>query len=703
LGEIEIGLESVKFGLPRIMSDANFSYIEDPIIKEVIPPFGIEDGGTLVIILGLFSKTFSPSFCKFGDVIVRADFINETSVACFAPKQRVSTTALRISTNGISFPDSYFDFEYVTPSEILSMYPSAGPVEGGTNVFVSTNNAKQSPFMGCLFGSVFAPGKIVDINTLLCVSPPAMVDDRVKVSITFNGFDFSRDHLDFIYVPTPIVTNIIPRSGSKTGGTMVNISVSNYLLVKENVSVFCSFGGSLVEGIILDNTTVGCTSPPQPKKSKNRVRTSILYEHSVDSHIATGPYFTFSDGLNVTSVNPSMGSSRGGTNVHIEANLLEPSSKLSCNFVGVAVTPALYVGTNSLHCKSPPSKVIGDTRVEISSMDGQIFTSYSSAYFKFIDAHEVSWNYPKFGSFRGGTAVRVYGVGFFVEGSAHNSIFCRYGSHHFQIVPGKIISDECVECVSPRINNIMSPDEVYEIGISINFGHDFVSSKNVTFSYTDHLNIVSILPTLGPLDGGTPIKVFVQGLDPLVMDDIKCHFGNDLSVKATIQGTERDFITCISPKHHRGSVMLSLSVNNENDMSRSVVYFDFVNSPAVNGIHPNSIFGAKEEKISFYGRDFIDSSQLMCQFGNIPSIKVKFISSKEIICTISEVDTHEILNLKVKVSNNGIDFGLSIDGSNETALRVLPLPNVVSIHPSIISRDGGTVVHLIGKNDVFRS
>jgi len=685
------------------MSDANFSYIDDPILDEVIPPFGIEDGGTLVTILGLFSKIFSPSFCKFGDVIVKADFINETSVACFAPKQRVSTAALRISTNDISFPESYLDFEYITPSEILSMHPSAGPAEGGTNVFVSTNNAKQSPFMGCLFGSVFAPGNIVDINTLLCVSPPAMVDDHVKVSITFNGFDFSRNHLNFTYVPTPIVTNIIPRSGFKTGGTMVNISVSNYLLVKENVSVFCSFGESLVEGINLNNTTVGCISPPQPKKSENRVRTSIVYGHPVDSHLATGPYFTFSDGLNVTSVNPSMGSSRGGTNVHVQANLLEPSSKLSCNFVGVAVTPALYVSTNSIHCKSPPSKIIGETLIEISSMDGQIFTSFSSAYFKFIDTHEVSWNYPKFGSFRGGTNVRVYGVGFFVEGITRNSIFCKFGSHHFQIVPGKIISAECVECVSPRINNIMNPDEVYEIGISVNFGHDFVSSKNVTFSYTDHLNIVSIFPTLGTVDGGTPIKVYVQGLDLLVMDDIKCHFGNDLPVKATIQGTERDFITCISPRHHKGSVMLGLSVNNENDMSRSVVYFDFVNSPDVNSINPNSIFGAKEEKISVYGRDFIDSSLLMCLFGNIPSIKVKFISSKEIMCTIPEVDTHEVLNLKVKVSNNGVDFDLAIDGSNETSLSVLPLPNVVAIHPSIISRDGGTVVHLIGKNHAVRS
>ena len=108
--------------------------------------------------------------CRFGNVVVPAQYLSSSSVVCLSPSvQAFGTQPLPfkvkfvVSNNGRDFLSSRVPvFTYVSPVSVTSISPNSGPVEGGTGIVVHGLHFVSTDVLGCRIGSastgVVVPG-----------------------------------------------------------------------------------------------------------------------------------------------------------------------------------------------------------------------------------------------------------------------------------------------------------------------------------------------------------------------------------------------------------------------------------------------------------------------------------------------------------------------------------------------------------------
>ena len=98
----------------------------------------------------------------------------------------------------------------------------------------------------------------VNSTTVVCTAPDA-AEGVVDVRVSSNGVDYSASNATYEYVDAHHVHDVLPRSGSVNGGTLLNVSGTGF----KNTSVlYCRFGSLLpVVGLYLTSTLVQCISP----------------------------------------------------------------------------------------------------------------------------------------------------------------------------------------------------------------------------------------------------------------------------------------------------------------------------------------------------------------------------------------------------------------------------------------------------------
>jgi hypothetical protein len=127
-------------------SSVEFYHYKDCVIKEIQPHSGIISGGTKVTVTGAWFK-YMPEYgvvphCKFGDKIVRAQFDSTVRITCMSPPGLEINTkySFEVSLNGFDWSNSGSEFSYYEEPEISSIFPTIGPVEGGTEIFFLGKN-----------------------------------------------------------------------------------------------------------------------------------------------------------------------------------------------------------------------------------------------------------------------------------------------------------------------------------------------------------------------------------------------------------------------------------------------------------------------------------------------------------------------------------------------------------------------------------
>ena len=188
------------------------------------PSHGGTAGGTVVEVSGRFFLNSTSLRCRFDASVVLATFRSRNLIACQSPPHNAVEIDLAVSNDGQYFVEG-LRFLYVRIPIITQIFPSSGPVLGGTRMNI-TGSSFDVPFaesaIFCKVGIYLVPADYVSSTFLQCNSP-SHIAEVVSVELASNQSDLTANYLSFLYSPAPEVTYLAPSQGPVLGLTEVSI------------------------------------------------------------------------------------------------------------------------------------------------------------------------------------------------------------------------------------------------------------------------------------------------------------------------------------------------------------------------------------------------------------------------------------------------------------------------------------------------
>jgi len=244
-------------------------------------------------------------------------------------------------------------------------------------------------------------------------------------------------------------------------------------------------------------------------------------------------------------------------------------------------------------------------------------------------------------------------------------------------------------CISPEWSSVANVSLSLEMD-----GMLMAKSFPLQYHYYQKPIIESIFPTFGSILGSTTITL--HGSSFVDLPGLTCHVG-DVSVPTLWMNEEE--VTCITPPGIvAASHIISLSLNNGIDTSKSPVMFRYTAPPLVESIWPTkgSVMGGSI--LTLDGQHFENTTELQCifrQYRNhtVLTTDAEYISSTQLSCTSPAVEKPTFVSVHATI--NGVD-----DTVSAVSFEFIEDAIVSSIRPGSGPVNGGTVVTLIGSGIV---
>ncbi|CAM9663691.1 unnamed protein product, partial [Hapterophycus canaliculatus] len=465
-GEVQVSISANGVDVDR-GSDAVFTFTRLSL-SSIDPSWGFREDQTVIILHGSGYANTSEIACSFGRNGGRsvATFKSTEMLSCAVPRGTAEGDyEVELTSSGRRVTSGGPTFSVEKKPTILSMFPTSGPSWGGEAIHVKGFNFKHTAELGCLFGSTAGNASWESSISLWCLSPPGIVGDSVRFTVTLKGRAFSSMRHMFMFWNSSTeecaLAPTIPDRGSHDGNTTVLVSGTNFI---DAESVECVFGASVVIGRWLSPALLACVSAP--RDGQDRVSLGILINGVASS--ASSVFFYYKEHPTVCGIFPSLGSAQGGTVVSFRGEGFMFSSGLRARFGDTAV-PVTFISSEELRCTCPPS-VPGRVYVLVGDHD-QTFRSNNETIFTYVEAPMVDGLYPSRGSVTGGLKVSVRGRNF----ANTTSLSCLIGQAG--VVLATFVSPKEIECGTPAF----AGHGPQELEITIN-GIDFTSDGNI-FTY----------------------------------------------------------------------------------------------------------------------------------------------------------------------------------------------------------------------------
>lgn len=695
-------------------SIVSFTFDDEVLVTNVSPAHGSVHGGTLVILSGEgfhhFNSHSTPLFCVFGTQYIQAQLTETNQVQCLTPTFPTPAkviVSLELYTDVEGFGRSITseaNFEFVSEPEILETFPLFLPFPSKFRwdvLDVFGRNFIQSDSLGCIY--VYEDKRFLENSTLKfelstnasfhnatyiqCLNDADNDGifhwkEAVMVHITTNGIDRSKGH-ELDVVKTHTIHDIFPVSGPKSGGTEVMIQGHNFLNVE---TLSCRFGGlPQVRAIFQSPEAIKCMTPPKSDDTDGNVMFVEVTNNGY--HFApSSVLFHFYDDIEILSIEPTIGSSVGGTIVNVTLNQqvdrYDYTKYYICRFNETHVSGTMVdTESNVVSCESPPSFAHGGMVSFELSING---FDFSASGFKFLylpgQRSESLILSPSHGPVDGGTLVKVEGMLKNVIESdkidwkpSHKPAACKFGD---VVVPAEnvngIFSLEYSGLGDPIINfSCRSPHASLNnnassilVDISLTGAREDFTTIGAVFQYDKLITIAEVNPDTGSSDGGTTVQVHGGPFDDITPTELLCRFGSII-----VNGTwiNSDVISCVTPAltNVRGnetkSVSVAVSINGA-DFSLSTRVFHYKPDFALKRLQPNH--GYAGSSIVVEGVHFFPNYQYLCHFGVVDIEKVsnkfhgrgvpmaKYLNTTHLVCI---APPHTTVGF--------VPFYLSIDGT----------------------------------------
>ena len=331
-------------------------------------------------------------------------------------------------------------------------------------------------------------------------------------------------------------------------------------------------------------------------------------------------------------------------------------------------------------CIAPPSP-IGRVIFVIRYVEsGMISNSLQFTYLEQLLVYDVT---PNKGIFTGGTAVTVTGRNF-VDSS---NLVCRFGSINVQ---ASYINSSRISCVTPK-----QDPGVVRFAVSNN--GDDLSAAVLKFTFIESCEINQIIPSRGPITGGTRLKLLGSGFE---VNNTYCRiaFMPPVIINAEVASDTTSF--CVSPEASKpGEYDVEVSIGGV-AFSASKVKFQYVMGPVVSNIFPQRFASSGGTTLKIVGSNFVESSSTMCRFRSEQTSRSYLVSANYRDSRYVECKTPVMVfgAYTLALTTNGYDFVTS-----PVTVDVYVDPNIVAILPQYGPASGGTQINVYGKGFSSRS
>ena len=109
----------------------------------------------------------------------------------------------------------------------------------------------------------------------MCLVPPSSVAGITTVEVSMDGKTYTSNLRQFVYIETPHIVSVNPKTGPVSGRTLISIEGSNFSNVG---SLSCTFGDPCVIATFINSKNFLCLSPSHDVSSSVQVerQTTII-------------------------------------------------------------------------------------------------------------------------------------------------------------------------------------------------------------------------------------------------------------------------------------------------------------------------------------------------------------------------------------------------------------------------------------------
>jgi hypothetical protein len=336
-----------------------------PDITNVSPTYGSTAGGTVVTITG--SNFVSGDIIQFDGASGTGVIVNNSvSITATAPANAPGTVNVTVTPPGGQASTLTNAFTYVlpVPPVITSLSPTNGFIVGSTIVTITGSGFTNGDTV--IFGSNAGTGVVINNSTTITSTTPANTVGAVDVSVTDTSGQISTLTNGFYYLnpPDPVITKISPTNGYTTGGTVVTIYGTNFL-----VGDTVQFGPNAGTGVAINNSTnITATTPSGNAGAANVTVTDVANQTGT---LANGFLYVLPPPPVVMALTPSSGPTTGGTVVTVTGTGFANGDTLKFGpNSGVDVT----INSSTSITATAPTHAEGEVNVTVTDTSGQSST-----------------------------------------------------------------------------------------------------------------------------------------------------------------------------------------------------------------------------------------------------------------------------------------------------------------------------------------
>ena len=314
------------------------------------------------------------------------------------------------------------------------------------------------------------------------------------------------------------------------------------------------------------------------------------------------------------------------------------------------------------------------------TINGQDWT-HDLMTFTYTHIPTVSYINPTRATTSGKPIVGVHGYNF-VDSS---NLKCRFSNETETLyVFARWRTTEWIDCASPVVLVTGS------MNVAVTNNGEEYSSENMMLEYVEGATVTSLVPSTGPITGGT--NIIVSGTNFEFSSLLSCRFGTDSTVPASY--VSNNMVMCRSPKSNAAHVVPVVLVNGGAVVSSHLdAQYTYTEASRVLSITPDSVPTTGNATIQIQGLHFSNVSTLQCVFGEEKILAPAVYVSDTILECNTPVMSRPTKSIVVEVYIHS-----EYTTSDNIDMSFHSPPRTMSTSPREGSIQGGETISVYGHN-----
>ncbi|WP_406275660.1 IPT/TIG domain-containing protein [Nocardia sp. NBC_00881] len=602
-----------------------FIYVVIPTITSISPTAGPPSGGNTVTITG--TGFTGPLTVRFGTTATIFTINSPTQITAIAPP---GTGTVQVTVTGSGGTSNGVAYTYAAVPSLTSVTPSSGPAAGGTTVILTGTGLATASAVN--FGGTPATSFIVNSDTQITAVAPAGTG-TVQVTVTTAGG--TTNGVAYTYVSVPTLTTLVPSSGPGAGGTAVVLTGTGL-----TGATAVNFGGTPATSFTVNSATQITAVVPA---GTGTVQVTVTTAGGTSNGLA----YTYIPVPTLTTVVPNVGPVTGGTTVVLTGTGLTGATAV--NFGGTPATSFTVNSATQITAVAPAGT--GTVPITVTTGGG---TSNGVAY-TYVAVPALTTVVPNVGPVTGGTTVVITGTG--LTGAT---------AVNFGGTPATSFTVNSATQITA-----VAPAGTGTVQVTVNTPGG--TSNGVAFTYVAVPTLTTLVPSSGPVAGGTTVVLTGTGLSTASA----VNFGGTPATSFTVNSDTQ--ITAVAPA---GAGAVQVTVTTAGGVSNGLVYAYVVVPTLITDV-PNVGPVSGGTTVVLTGSGLTGATAVT--FGGTPATSFTVNSDTQITAVApAGTGTVQIAVTTVGGVSNGVGY------------TYVAVPTLATVVPNVGPVSGGTTVVLTG-------